>query len=108
MIQTKKRVSRLAIERKALDARVRRLYKAFNLGRWEACFGVVDPKLRKSASIKQHDYADQMENFRAVYGEVKPWHVRLSLHLSSKSNKHDSRPFAYVYVVWQDTANQFH
>jgi hypothetical protein len=33
--------------------------------------------------------------------------IRISLHLHQQSNKHDDRPFAYVYVVWQDDAKEF-
>jgi len=43
-----------------------------------------------------------------VYGSVHPWETRLSLHLDAGPTQQDKRPFAYVYVVWQDDCHGFH
>ena len=49
-----------------------------------------------------------LQSFREVYGTISLWYIRISLHLDPATNKRDPRPFAYVYVVWQDQAHAFH
>jgi hypothetical protein len=49
-----------------------------------------------------------MRAFKNVYGSVNLWLTRLSLHLEAASGQRDKRPFAYVYVIWQDAAHGFH
>jgi hypothetical protein len=49
-----------------------------------------------------------MQAFKNTYGSVNLWFTRLSLHLDASSNQRDKRPFAYVYLVWQDDAHGFH
>ena len=46
--------------------------------------------------------------FKDAHGSVNPWHIRISLHVDASLNKHDKRPFAHVYVVWQDKSHDFH
>jgi len=53
-------------------------------------------------------YAERMRVFKEAYGSVKPWWTRLSLHLDAATKQRDKRPFAYVYLVWQDDAHGFH
>ena len=53
-------------------------------------------------------YAEGLRAFKEVYETINLWQIRISLHLDARSNKHDDRPFAYVYVVWQDAAHGFH
>jgi hypothetical protein len=80
----------------------------FNHGRWENCFSLIDPRLRVASRVQLLVYSKQLRAFKEVYGTIKPWHIRISLHLDASSNKHDARPFAYVYVIWQDQAHGFH
>jgi hypothetical protein len=108
MIRTKKKKSEPASERKSLRRRISQFYNEFNRANWEKCFLIVDPALRETSKVKAQSYAEGLRAFQAGYGSIKPWHVRISLHLDGSSNKHDQRPFAFVYVVWQDKANQFH
>jgi hypothetical protein len=49
-----------------------------------------------------------MRDFKAVYGRVHPWMIKLSLHLDGAPSQLDKRPFAFVYVIWQDQASRFH
>jgi hypothetical protein len=39
---------------------------------------------------------------------IRPWHVRISLHLTGSRPASDPRAFAYVYTVWQDERHEFH
>lgn len=82
--------------------------RAFNAGNWSLCFESIDPKLRAKGTPQATAHAAQLQAFHAAYGEIEPWHIRISLHLDTSTNKHDSRPFAYVYIVWKDAAKEFH
>ena len=84
------------------------MYDWFNRGLWEECFSLVDPKLKEQSKVQLPVYAERLQAFKEFYGIIKPWHVRISLHLDASSNKQDERPFAYVYVVWQDDVHGFH
>jgi hypothetical protein len=84
------------------------MYDWFNRGRWDECFSLIDPKLREQGKVQPSPYSEGLQAFKEVYGTIKPWHVQLSLHLDASANKHDERPFAYVYVVWQDEVHGFH
>jgi hypothetical protein len=97
-----------APERRALRRRVENFYRRFNRGAWEECYALVDPRLRDADRVALSSYAESLRAFGEAYGSVRPWYVRISLHLDARSNKRDARPFAYVYVVWQDAANEFH
>ena len=83
------------------------MYDWFNLSRWDKCFTLIDPRLSRQ-KVQLSVYADQLGAFKQAYGQIKPWHIRISLHHVASSNKQDERPFAYVYVVWQAEANAFH
>jgi hypothetical protein len=97
-----------ASERQALRGRVKRLHEWLNRGDWEKCFSLVDPELRKGSRIELPAYTGSLRAFKEVYGAINPWYIRISLHLDASSSKRDPRPFAYVYVVWQDEAHGFH
>jgi hypothetical protein len=84
------------------------MYDCFNEGAWDKCFSLVDPTLRVRGRVDQSSYEESLARFRQVYGKIEPWHLRISTHLDASSNKHDKRPFAYVYLVWQDQAHGFH
>jgi hypothetical protein len=49
-----------------------------------------------------------MQAFKQAYGSIKPWKTQLSLHLNGAPKQRDDRPFAYVYMIWQDEAYAFH
>jgi hypothetical protein len=84
------------------------MYASFNQEQWAKCFSLVDPRLRQNGRVIHDGYVATLRQFKAAYGEVKPWHIRINLHLKEPANKRDRRPFAYVYVVWQDKLNAFH
>jgi hypothetical protein len=95
-------------EREALRRRVKQMYSWFNRALWDRCFRLVNPKLREQSKVEFDTYVEQLKSFKEVYGTIHPWYVRISLHLDASSNKHDPRPFAYVYVIWQDERHSFH
>ncbi len=97
-----------ASEREALRRRVKQMYDWFNRGMWEKCFALIDPRIREQAKVELSTYTEGLRAFQGAYGAIHPWYVRISLHLDTASSKHDDRPFAYVYVVWQDDAHGFH
>ena len=84
------------------------MYGWFNEELWAKCFSLIDPKLREQGGVELSGYAEGLKAFKEYYGSIRPWHVRVSPHLQASSNKHDPRPFAYVYVIWQDDAHAFH
>jgi hypothetical protein len=69
---------------------------------------LVDPKLREKGAVDFATYSDSMSAFKKCYGEITPWYVRINTHLDASTNKNDDRPFAYVYVIWQDDRRSFH
>ena len=97
------RSDRAALRRRVLG-RIHRL----NAGQWDQCYEVIDPRLRGKGTPERAAHAAQLSAFRSEYGSVHPWHTRISLHPGGAKNKQRGRPFAYVYVVWQDAAKGFH
>ena len=97
-----------AAEREALRRRVKQFYARFNKAEWDRCFALVDPRLSRQGTVELGSYSRLMGAFKAVYGSVKPWLTRLSLHLDAAPRQADKRPFAYVYVIWQDEGREFH
>ncbi len=108
MNRTPQSASSEASEREALRRRVKQLYEWFNRGLWRQCFSLIDPKLRERSKVELPVYADGLQAFKEVYGAINPWYIRISLHLKASGNKRDDRPFAYVYVIWQDDVRGFH
>src|ERR1700692_1652093 len=102
--QTKKRAS----ERKILWRRIRKMYDWFNQGLTESCYSLVDPQLTEQGKVQLSLYRDSLRAFKKAYGSIRPFHIRISLHLNASSNNQDPRPFAYVYVTWQDETHAFH
>jgi hypothetical protein len=84
------------------------MYEWFNQDLWEKCFDLVDPLLQKSLRVERSVYAKQLQAFKEAYGSINPWHIRISMYLDASANKRDPRPFAYVYIVWQDASHDFH
>jgi hypothetical protein len=84
------------------------MYDWFNRGQWDKCFAMIDPKLQDESKVIFPTYASGLQTFKDAYGSVNPWYTRINLHLDASSSKHDKRPFAYVYIVWQDPARGFH
>jgi hypothetical protein len=97
-----------AAERTAIRRKVKLLYDRFNHEQWSACFEMIDPKLRSSARVGPECYMASLSEFKRCYGQVRIWYTRINVHLEERNNQHDDRPFAYVYVVWQDDRNAFH
>jgi hypothetical protein len=108
MIRAKNSSLRATSERQALRRRVKQMHTWFNQGHWEKCFSLIDPVLREKGRVELPIYAKQLQEFKKVYGMIHLWYVRISLFLDGSVNKRDPRPFAYVYVVWQDDAHRFH
>lgn len=107
MIRTQ-RTHKAASERKILWRRIRRMYDWFNRGLPERCFTLLDPNLVDQGKVERESYCAGLLAFQEAYGSIRPFHIRISLHLDASTNKHDPRPFAYVYVTWQDDAHAFH
>ncbi|HEY2411396.1 MAG TPA: hypothetical protein VGI40_04105, partial [Pirellulaceae bacterium] len=97
-----------ALAKGALRRRVMSWYSRFNDERWSDCYALIDPSLASSGKVNAEAYTHSLRNFRSRYGTIRPWHVRISLHLTGSRPTSDSRPFAYVYTVWQDDRHEFH
>ena len=108
MKPTTRRISPATVERQAIRRRVRQMYNSFADEGWEKCFSLVDPRLRKKATVQFPAYADGLRAFKGIYGSVRPWMIKINLHLDMAASQRDTRQFAYVYVIWQDDANRFH
>jgi hypothetical protein len=96
------------VERQGLRRRVQQFYRRFNKGAWQDCFGLIDPHLTQEGKVEFRAYADLMQTFKEMYGSIKPRWTDLSFHLDASPKQRDKRPFAYVYVLWQDEAHAFH
>jgi hypothetical protein len=95
-------------ERTAIRRRVKQFYQALNQDQWTLCFAMIDPKLSAHGRITVTSYAASLGEFKECYGEVRIWYMRTSLHMDVRDNKRDARPFAFVYIVWQDSRDEFH
>ena len=84
------------------------MHRSLNQHQWEKCFQLIDPKLRAEGRVSFPAYAEGLHEFMQAFGAVRPWHVRINLYLDGSKNKRDPRPFAYVYVIWQDAEHDFH
>jgi hypothetical protein len=100
--------NREATERAALRRRVQQFYRRFNQADWDACHALIDPRLTEHRKVKREAYTELMQAFKDAYGRVNPWSTRLHLHLDPSPKQSDPRPFAYVYIIWQDDAHGFH
>lgn len=108
MKQSLKSTKRQATERATLRRRLKQFYAQLNEANWDSCFGLIDPELGRLGKVDLAKYAEGLQEFMAVYGRVDPWFIRISLHLDAAQAQRDKRPFAYVYVLWQDAAHEFH
>lgn len=108
MKQTTQSMPRDIALRQSLRQRVKQFYCRFNKGAWQDCYALIDPELTGQGKVSLDTYSKLMQSFKNVYGTVKPWQTRLSLHLAAAPKQHDKRPFAYVYLIWQDEAHGFH
>jgi hypothetical protein len=97
-----------ASQRAALRKRIKRFYRTFNQKDWEQCFAHIDPRIRENSKILRAAYVASLEAFKQRYGTINIVHIRINLYLDVVNNKHDDRPFAYVYVFWQDDKKAFH
>ena len=95
-------------ERMAIRRRIKQFYRAFNNAKWSRCFALIDPKLSENDRIDVASYSESPGAFKACYGEVRIWYMRTSLHMDIRDNKRDPRPFAFVYIGWQDVNDEFH
>jgi hypothetical protein len=91
-----------------LRRRIKRFYHLFNLRAWERCYRFLDSRLRDQSRIDLAPYADSLGTFQKHYGEVAIWHADISLYADVRGTKQDDRPFAFVYIFWQDAHNAFH
>ena len=108
MKQTVHFKKRDTIEREALRRRVKLFYRRFNKADWAGCHALIDPQIILKGRVKPGLYSEMMQAFKNVYGSVNLWFTRVSLHLKATPNQSDKRPFAYVYVIWQDDSHRFH
>ena len=95
-------------ERRSLRNRVKQFYAAYDRGDWATCFEFIDPKLRAGNRVELGMYAKLMGRFRELYGPVRFWYTRISLHLAGAPQQGDDRPFAYVSIVWRDERARYH
>src|SRR5262249_40212668 len=95
-------------QRISLRKRVRLFYRHFAGKAWAKCFATIDPKLREASKVSAGTYAESLSQFADSYGPIDIWHIDIHLHLDAAKNKQDPRPFAYVYLFWQDSRYQFH
>ena len=98
----------ISTQRDSLRRRVRRWYGHFNHEKWRECFEMVDPDLTLTGKVVQQHYLESLAQFKERYGNIQLWHVRISMHLREPKAVTNQRPFAYVYVVWQDKRHNFH
>jgi hypothetical protein len=108
MTRQQKVITKPASNRASIRRRVKRFYAAFNTGDWPACFALIDPKLRDGSKIDLSRYSESLSAFKAAYKTINVWYVRISMHMDVSRSKQDARPFAYVYVIWQDDQHAFH
>lgn len=108
MIQRRQPAANANTERATLRRRINDFYRRFNREDWRECFSRVDPRLRQTGKVVESQYSSSLAAFRQSYGDVDIWHTRVNLYLDAKNNKHDERPFAYVYIFWQDAHKAFH
>jgi hypothetical protein len=95
-------------QREALRRRVKRFYHRFNKADWKNCYALIDPQLTRQGKVTLDTYCELMQAFKTVYGSINLWFTRVSPHLDAAPKQRDKRPFAYVYVIWQDDAHGFH
>jgi hypothetical protein len=107
MIRKASKPSNETVERAAIRRRIKRLYDSFNHENWAKCFDLIDPKLTAAGRIDPATYSQSLHEFKQYYGSVQIRHIEISLYLDARS-KQDDRPFAYVYVFWQDDKHAFH
>ncbi len=69
---------------------------------------MIDPKLTQAGKLNRATYSELMQAFKDAYGSVKRRWTHISLHLRATPKQRDRRPFAYVYVFWQDNSHEFH
>ena len=108
MKQRAKSSQKESLAKLALRRRVMSWYDRFNGHRWADCYALIDPRLTSSGRVNEETYIRSLRNFQSCYGAVHSWHVRISLHMTGSRPSNDSRPFAYVYTVWQDERHEFH
>jgi hypothetical protein len=106
--RTAKLSPRERAERQALRRRVQQFYRRFNKGGWEDCYALIDPELTRQGKVNVDTYGNLMQRFKETYGNVKSRWTNLSLHMDATPKQRDKRPFAYVYILWQDEAHAFH
>jgi hypothetical protein len=103
MAKQKVKPPRAAAQKQKLRRRVRAFYRGYNLGEWEKCYRVIDPRLREAGRVEVPRYVESLASFKQHHGNITIWHIQVSLHLDVRNGKQEDRPFAYVYVLWQDT-----
>ena len=108
MSKTGKSAKPSSTDRQALRKRVKHFHHAFNKADWQACFVQIDPQLSENDKVRIEAYSKLMDVFKEAYGAVSIWLTRISMHPEGASKQGDKRPFAYVYVIWQDAAYGFH
>jgi hypothetical protein len=98
---------RSAGEQAALKRRIRGLYRSFDRQEWDRCFAHLDPKLRDEGKVDVRQYSQSLVEFQKKYGKIDIWFIRANIYAKGPSTTRD-RPFAYVYVLWQDERKELH
>jgi hypothetical protein len=98
----------MTIELMRLSRRILSFYDSFNRKDWEACFDLLDPKLREER-VKPEAYVASLSSFFDEYGPVAIESIeRLQPYMHVKGNQYDDRPFAFGVIRWQDRKHRHH
>jgi hypothetical protein len=97
----------IKVDSSALRRRIRGFYARMNSQQWNRCFAHLDPRLRAAGKITSTHYMRSLAEFQQRYGLIDIWYLRASTHGGALAAS-DQRPFAYVYILWQDTHKQLH
>lgn len=108
MIRKPAPAKRPAADRAAIRRRVKQFYAWFNQEQWSRCLAFIDPRLRENARVDSERHAASLAAFKECYGAVHIWYLRVNLHDEAARSSRADRPFAYVYVLWQDDRHGFH
>jgi hypothetical protein len=68
----------------------------------------VDPRLSSAGRVEERAYVDSLRRFQEAYGSIDMRFVDINLHMDVSRTAQDSRPFAYAYVVWKDSRQEYH
>ncbi len=90
-----------------LHSRISKFYDSLNSKNWEACFDMLDPKLR-AERVKYRVYSDSLASFFEEHGPIKIVAIEDMEPRHVKNHLYGDRPFALGTVRWQDKQDRSH